>query len=162
MDDERDEGTPTGSGVGAVAGANEVSDAADAAYDAYRRGTELLAGAHAHAAIAPLERARDLEPDQGSIREALARAYFRAGRFADAEGEFARALELDPVNDYALFGLGLCRARLGDPVFRARCGRHIRRVGVREETPGGFLLGWRRMPRTAASGDRREVGVIRC
>lgn len=116
MDDERDEGTPTGSGVGAVAGANEVSDAADAAYDAYRRGTELLAGAHAHAAIAPLERARDLEPDQGSIREALARAYFRAGRFADAEGEFARALELDPVNDYALFGLGLCRARLGDPV----------------------------------------------
>ena len=116
MDDERDEGTDPGSGVGDGAGPAEVTDAPDAAYDAYHRGIELLAGAHAHAAIAPLERARDLEPDQGSIREAIARAYFRVGRFTDAEVEFARALELDPVNDYALFGLGLCRHRLGDPV----------------------------------------------
>jgi Flp pilus assembly protein TadD len=108
--DERESGVVPGPG------ACEPGVGADAAYDAYRRGTELLAGAHAHAAIAPLERARDLEPDQGSIREALARAYFRTGRFVDAEVEFARALELDPVNDYALFGLGLCRARLGDPV----------------------------------------------
>ena len=85
------------------------------AYEAYRRGTLLLELSRARDAIAPLELARDLEPDQGSIREALARAYFRAARFVEAEAEFARALELDPVNDYALFGLGLCRSRLGDP-----------------------------------------------
>ena len=30
-----------------------------------------------HAAVIALERARDLEPDKGSVRETLARAYFR-------------------------------------------------------------------------------------
>jgi Flp pilus assembly protein TadD len=84
------------------------------AYERYREGTRLLAGANPHAAIIPLEQARDLEPDQGSIREALARAYFRTGRFVEAEREFDRVVELDPVNDYALFGLGLCRTRAGD------------------------------------------------
>ena len=49
-----------------------------------------------------------------SIREALARAYFRTSRFLDAQREFARVLELDPVNDYAHFGLGLCSLKTGD------------------------------------------------
>jgi Flp pilus assembly protein TadD len=84
------------------------------AYERFREGTRLLAGANPHAAIIPLEQARDLEPDQGSIREALARAYFRTGRFGEAEREFARVVDLDPVNDYALYGLGLCRTRAGD------------------------------------------------
>ncbi|MFM7617109.1 MAG: tetratricopeptide repeat protein [Actinomycetes bacterium] len=105
-DDRRDDAARRAAGA----------DDPDAAYAAFRRGSALLAEAHPHAAAAPLERARDLEPDQASIREALARAYFRVARFADAETEFARALELDPVNDDALFGLGLCRVRLGDPI----------------------------------------------
>ena len=54
-----------------------------------------------------LERARELEPDKGSVRETLARAYYSTRRFGDAKAEFARAIELDPVNDYAHFGLGL-------------------------------------------------------
>jgi Flp pilus assembly protein TadD len=61
-----------------------------------------------------LERARDLEPDKGSIREALARAYFRTQRVEAARVEFEKVLELDPVNDYAHFGLGLCLLRSGD------------------------------------------------
>lgn len=84
------------------------------AYEAFREGSNLLDRGDAHPAIVLLERARELEPDQGSIREALARAYFRTGRFADAAAEFARALELDPVNDYAHFGLGLCALRAND------------------------------------------------
>ena len=70
---------------------------------------------NAHAAVVALERARALEPDKGSVRETLGRAYFRTGRFADAEAEFAGAVELDPVNDYAHFGLGLCLLRDGRP-----------------------------------------------
>jgi Flp pilus assembly protein TadD len=86
----------------------------DRAYEAYREGSRLLAAASPHAAAIALERARALEPDQGSIREALGRAYFRSGRFAAARREFARAVELDPVNDYAHYGLGLSLLREGD------------------------------------------------
>ena len=89
------------------------------AYVAFQEGTRLLAGDNAHAAVIALERARALEPAQGSVREALARAYFRAGRFTAAEAEFQAAVDIDPVNDYAHYGIGVCRLRQGD-VTRAR------------------------------------------
>ena len=103
------------------------------AYDAYQEGSRLLATENPHAAVVALERARDLEPDQGSVRETLARAYFRTGRFPAAEAEFARALELDPVNDYAHFGLGLCLMRQGD---RVGARRHLKlAVAMRPDQP---------------------------
>src|SRR5439155_26793148 len=58
----------------------------------------------------------DLEPDKGSVRGTLARAYFQAGRYSAATDGFARAVELDPTNDYAHFGLGLCLLRTGQRV----------------------------------------------
>ena len=61
-----------------------------------------------------LEQARDAAPGHGSVREALGRAYYGAGRTSAAEAEFAEALEIDPSNDYAHFGLGLCLARSGE------------------------------------------------
>jgi tetratricopeptide (TPR) repeat protein len=85
------------------------------AYERFQEGQVFLAAGDAPAAIEALERARDLEPEQGSIRETLARAYFRARRFLEAELEFSKAVDLDPVNDYAHFGIGLCRLRAGDP-----------------------------------------------
>jgi Flp pilus assembly protein TadD len=93
------------------------------AYVAFQEGTRLLDNGNAHAAAVALERARSLEPAKGSIREALARAYFRAGRFDAAEREFVAALDLDPVNDYAHFGVGMCRLRSGD---RVTARRHLR------------------------------------
>jgi Flp pilus assembly protein TadD len=86
----------------------------ESAYDAFQEGTRLLESENWHAAVIALERARDLEPDQGSVRETLARAYYRTGRLPAATEEFARAVDLDPVNDYAHFGLGLCLSRQGD------------------------------------------------
>ena len=94
-----------------------------AAYEAFTEGSRLLASANHHAAAVALERARDLEPDQGSIREALGRAYFRSGRIPDARSEFERAVDIDPVNDYAHFGLGLCLLRTGDT---AGARRHLK------------------------------------
>jgi len=97
------------------------------AYAAFQEGTRLLRSRNAHAAVVALERARRLEPDKGSVREALARAYFESGRLDAAEAEFRAALALDPVNDYAHFGLGVCRLRAGD---RAGARGHLRQATV--------------------------------
>jgi Flp pilus assembly protein TadD len=108
-----------------------MSDSTQTAYEAFQEGSRLLESANAHAAVVVLERARELEPDKGSIRETLARAYFRTGRFVAARDEFARAVELDPVNDYALFGLGLAQLREGD---RTGARRHLKlAVAMRPE-----------------------------
>src|SRR5438093_10757969 len=84
------------------------------AYARFQEGSRLLDGGSTHAAVVALERARALEPEKGSIREALARAYFRSRQLDAARVEFEKVLELDPVNDYAHFGLGLCLLRSGD------------------------------------------------
>jgi Flp pilus assembly protein TadD len=93
------------------------------AFQAFQDGTRLLASSNPHAAAVALERARDLEPEKGSIREALGRAYFGSGRFPAARSEFAHAVELDPVNDYAHFGLGMALMRVGD---RDGARRHLK------------------------------------
>jgi Flp pilus assembly protein TadD len=97
------------------------------AYAAFQEGSRLLNGNNAHAAVIALERARTLEPTKGSVREALARAYYRTGRFAAAEEEFLAALDIEPVNDYAHFGVGLCRLRAGD---RRGARGHLRQAAV--------------------------------
>ena len=124
--------TPT---VPAPAGPDAALEdtAAESAYDAFQEGSRLLASSSAHAAAVVLERARELEPDQGSIREALGRAYFRTGRVSEAKTEFARVVEIDPVNDYALFGLGLCLLKEGD---RAAARRPLKlAVAMRPDQP---------------------------
>jgi Flp pilus assembly protein TadD len=93
------------------------------AYARFQEGSRLLESGNAHAAVVALERARDLEPEKGSIREALARAYFRSQRVEAARVEFEKVLELDPVNDYAHFGLGMCLLRKGD---RAAARGHLK------------------------------------
>jgi len=97
------------------------------AYTAFQEGTRLLAADNAHAAVIALERARVLEPAKCSVREALARAYYRSGRFAQAEEEFLATLDLDPVNDYAHYAIGLCRMKAGD---RTGARGHLRQATV--------------------------------
>ncbi|MEX1142401.1 MAG: tetratricopeptide repeat protein [Thermoleophilaceae bacterium] len=82
-------------------------------YDLYKRGSELLEKGDFAAAAIPLERARRLEPDKTSIREALGRAYFRCGRFRSAAEEFEAVVERAPVNDFAHFCLGKALAKTG-------------------------------------------------
>ena len=57
-------------------------------------------------ATVALEKAKRLEPDKASIREALGIAYFRIQRWKEAEAEFRAMLELSPADDYAHYGAG--------------------------------------------------------
>lgn len=86
----------------------------ESTYALWRRGCTLLDQNHNHQAVVVLERASAQEPGKASIREALARAYFASGRPDAARQEFEAALEIDPTNDYAHFGLALCLERTGE------------------------------------------------
>ncbi len=85
----------------------------ESTYDLYRRGCDLLDHGDHQAAIIPLSRARDLEPDKSSIREALGRALFHAQHYEGAAAEFGAIAERAPTNDYALFCLGRAMQLLG-------------------------------------------------
>jgi predicted Zn-dependent protease len=84
-------------------------------YSLYRRGLDLLGRGSAAAAVQLLERAAAAEPGSRSVLEALARAQFDAGRYAEAAGSFRQIVEASPSEDYAQFGLGLALARSGNP-----------------------------------------------
>ena len=85
----------------------------DDVYELFRKGTELLEQGHHHQAAVPLSRARDLAPEQTSIREALGRALFHAQRYEQAAREFEAVVDRAPTNDYALFCLGRSLQLLG-------------------------------------------------
>ena len=83
-------------------------------YDWYVRGLRLLDEGHPAAAAQLLSHAVAAEPAARSLREALARAQFDAGRYDDARENFEQILQANPVEDYAQFGAGLSAARSGD------------------------------------------------
>ena len=106
----------------------------ETAYDLFSRGVGLLAGGHPHQAAMLLGRAKLLEPNKASIREALGRALFMAGRTHRARREFAKAVQIEPASDYAHFGLALACERTGE---RTRAIGHLKlaiamRPGVQE------------------------------
>ncbi len=88
----------------------------ESAYDLFSRGVVFLSDGHPHQAAMLLARAKLLEPEKVSIREALGRALFMAGRAGRARREFAKAVQLDPASDYAHFGLALACERTGQRV----------------------------------------------
>jgi Flp pilus assembly protein TadD len=96
-------------------------------YELFQNGTRLLEDGDFHAATVPLSRARDLEPDKTSIREALGRALFCSKRFREAAAEFEAIVEHAPTNDYALFCLGRSLQSMGRhaearaPLTQAAC-----------------------------------------
>ncbi len=96
--------------------------AADDAYALFQRGVSLLAESHWAQAAVSLEKAKRLEPDKTSIREALGRAYFHSRRYRRAAGEFTAVVERSPANDYAHFCLGRSFEKLGD---RTAASRHL-------------------------------------
>src|SRR4026209_2393955 len=82
-------------------------------FDLFQQGrAHLQKGRAAQATVAP-EQAKTRAAEQASIREALGIAYFRIHRYAEAESEFRKMLELAPVDDYAHYALGRCLEKQG-------------------------------------------------
>jgi Flp pilus assembly protein TadD len=86
-----------------------VSDA----YELFQEGRVRLRDGMTAQATVPLERAKRLEPEKASIREALGIAYFRLRRWNEAEREFRAVLDLSPTDDYAHYALGRTLEHLG-------------------------------------------------
>ena len=85
----------------------------ESTYSLFQKGRAHLKSGMAAQATVALEKAKARDPEKASIREALGIAYFRIGRWQEAEAEFRKLLELSPVDDYAHYALGRCLQKQG-------------------------------------------------
>src|SRR5437868_13633453 len=107
-------------------------------YDLFQLGRSHLAKGMPAQATVPLEKAKRREPEKASIREALGIAYFRIHRWAEAESEFRKMLELSPADDYAHYALGRClekQCRAAEANGHYKLARSLR--------PASELYAWR-------------------
>ena len=110
----------------------------ETAYDLFARGRALLRDGHPHQAAMLLGKAKLIEPEKASIREALGIAYFRIQRWHEAEAEFRAVLELSPTDDYAHYALG----------------RALEKQGRDAEANGHYKLASSLSPQTEAYAER--------
>jgi Flp pilus assembly protein TadD len=82
-------------------------------YELFQKGKAHLRHGMPAQATVSLEKAKRLEPEKASIREALGIAYFRIHRYEEAEHEFRKMLEISPADDYAHYALGRCLEKQG-------------------------------------------------
>ncbi len=82
-------------------------------YELFQQGRQRLKEGRPAQATVPLEKAKRLEPNKASIREALGIAYFRIQRWKEAEAEFRAVLEISPTDDYAHYALGRALEKQG-------------------------------------------------
>ena len=87
----------------------------ETAYGLLQRAKAMLKKRHHAQAAVLLERASRIEPGQGSIVEALARAYYNSGQHDRAAASFRELLDIDPSAAYGHFGLGQSLKQLGRP-----------------------------------------------
>src|SRR5438094_4890308 len=88
----------------------------ESTYSLFQQGRAHLKDGMAAQATVALEKAKRRDPEKASIREALGIAYFRIGRWEEAEAEFRKLVELSPVDDYAHYALGRCLQKQGRDV----------------------------------------------
>ena len=86
-------------------------------------------------ATVPLEKAKRLEPQKASIREALGIAYFRLRRWEEAEAEFRAVLDLAPTDDYAHYALGRALEQQGR---EAEANRHYKLASSMDPTSSRY------------------------
>ncbi len=83
------------------------------AYELFREGKKHARENDHLKAIMLFEKAIVIEPEKGSIREAIATSYFNCGLYPAAKSNFQKAVSIDAANDFAHYGLGLCLVKEG-------------------------------------------------
>ncbi|MEP7224171.1 MAG: tetratricopeptide repeat protein [Actinomycetota bacterium] len=106
-------------------------------YDLFQLGRRHLRSGTPAQAIAPLEKAKRREPQSRSILEALGIAYFRCGRWENAEVEFRALAELAPADEFAQDALG----------------RTLMKQGRRREATPHIKIARSLRPRTTSQGE---------
>ena len=109
--DERPEREPRAGDGDSGATADDTDR--ESAYELLQRGAELMRQRHHAQAAVVLGRAAILEPNKGSILEALGRAFFNSGQLEGSRETFERLLEVDPSSPYGHYALGQSLKRLG-------------------------------------------------
>ena len=124
-------------------------------YDFFQQGrSHMREGRNAQATVA-LEKAKRREPSSRSIREALGIAYFRLGRFAEAEAEFRVLVELAPSDEFAHYGLARSLVNQGK---QDEAKPHIKLArSLRAAHRSGRPVGARDAPGRASAGRRRRA-----
>lgn len=102
----------------------------------YSLGSALLMENKPDNAIAPLERAHALDPDDAEIAAALGIAYLRHGERSRAKPLLTIAADADPENEEARMGLARIAAAEGDP-WRAieLCNHILKHQPIDEQSP---------------------------
>ena len=113
------------------------------AYDFFQEGRRRLRDGMSAQATVPLEKAKRREPQSRSIREALGIAYFRIGRWAEAEAEFRALVELAPADEFAHYALG----------------RALVNQGRRKEATPHIKIARSLRPRTSSEGESLDQAV---
>ncbi|MGL6279040.1 MAG: tetratricopeptide repeat protein [Gaiella sp.] len=125
-----------------------------AAYDHYQQGKRHLRDGMPAQATVALEKAKRLEPEKASIREALGIAYYRIARWDAAEAEFRKLVELAPADHDANFALGRALQKQGRDaeaapfVALARC---LRRTSPDDRSSDGLEAADQTSSRSASS-----------
>jgi tetratricopeptide (TPR) repeat protein len=102
-------------------------------YALYQQGRVRLHEGNAHGAVEILELAVEREPGKASLHETLGRAYFATSRLDRARASFEQALDIDPSDDYAHFGVGRCYERQGQWPAAAKHYKLACALGDRED-----------------------------
>ena len=83
----------------------------DEAYELFQEARGLLRERRHREAVSLLERVKVMEPGRGSVLETLGIAYYNCGDHGLARRAFEEALEVDPTNHFARYGLSRCLYR---------------------------------------------------
>ncbi|SBT51850.1 tetratricopeptide repeat protein [Micromonospora narathiwatensis] len=115
----------------------------------YRRATMFFEAGDPTGAARLLEPIVEAEPDNSSVRQLLARAYFQSAQLSRAEEQLRELVDRDPSDHYAHHVLGRTLERMNRP---ADALRHLRIAAAMHSTNADYAAALRRVQSRVSGG----------